>query len=542
MPVALSAWFDRSSVKPGAESRGHLVVELSATGEPVEGTRPQAATVLAIDVSGSMKGEPLAQVIRSVDMLLDALRPEDRVGVVAFSDGATSVTAPVRVDAEGKRVVRARVARLAANGNTNVEAGLELAASELAAVRGDDPHARRAVVLLSDGVPNRGRALPDDLREVVRRHRPGITFASLGYGVDHNEDILAAVGDAGGGGYAFVPDPATCVRAFARVLGAQADVVASAVEITIAPGDGVEIAGFVGREQTRFAKDGIVVALGDMVPGTKRVLVAEVVLRAPGDAFLKDVARVSLRYQGPGAAPADRAVTVEIADREPALVPEAAARVMLARADVARDEARGLADRRQFAAAAGRIRAVLAEIERVPGFVQADGSPLAEAYELLVDDAMAFERKPSEEEYAYYRKASMVGSKLVAPAAASSRSVAGSKLLGHAAGNYPVAVLVVEKGPAVGVRHRLGEECVIGRTLEADIPILSHSVSRRHAEVFALEGEFWLTDLGSTNTTEVNGKRVAREPAKLRHGDVIRVGEVELRYEELPAEDPRTSP
>ncbi len=69
MALSLAVWLDRSSVKPDVDTRAHLVVELEATGEPIEGQRPPTTTVLAIDVSGSMQGAPIDQVIRSVDRL-----------------------------------------------------------------------------------------------------------------------------------------------------------------------------------------------------------------------------------------------------------------------------------------------------------------------------------------------------------------------------------------------------------------------------------------------------------------------------------------
>ena len=130
--------------------------------------------------------------------------------------------------------------------------------------------------------------------------------------------------------------------------------------------------------------------------------------------------------------------------------------MMLVRADRVREEARALADRGNFGGAATLLRGLLAEIERVPGFVVGDGSPLGEAYELLVDEAMAMERKPDEEAYKMFRKSAM-GSKLAmhAPPAASSRGVASSKLMEHAAGNFPEAYVVVKNGAEAGKRHRL---------------------------------------------------------------------------------------
>jgi len=536
MALSFKVWLDRSSVRPDVEARAHLVVELEANGEAVEGPRPPATTVLAIDVSGSMQGAPLDQVIRSVDRLLDALRPEDRVGVVAFSAGATRVVDPVAVDASGKKLVRSRVARLFAEGHTNIEAGLDLAAEVLGPV---EEGRRRGVIVLSDGEPNQGAATADALSAVVRKYRPGTSFSSLGYGVKHDEDILAAIGDAGGGGYEFVPDPATCARAFARALGAQADVVADGIELAIAPAEGIEVVRMLSGEATRFGSAGLIVALPDMVPGTRRLVVAELAVRAPGaQRFLVDVAKLQLSWRCPGAASVSTLthdVTAEIAAREPSVVGEALTRVMLVRADRVREEARALADRGNFGGAATLLRTLLAEIERVPGFAVGDGSPLGEAYELLVDEAMAMERKPDAEAYKMFRKSAM-GSKLAmhAPPAASSRGVASTRMVEHTAGQYPEAYVRVKTGQDAGTRHRLREECVIGRTASADIAIVSDMVSRRHAEIYALEGEFWACDLGSTNVTKVNGKPLGSTPCKLNEGDVVLVGDVELVYEEKP--------
>ncbi len=539
MAVSLKVWLDRTSVRPGVAGRAFLVVEVEASGEPVEGPRPPATTILAIDVSGSMQGVPIDQVIRSVDRLLDGLRAEDQVGVIAFSSGATRVVDPIAVDAAGKKLVRSRVARLFAEGETNLEAGLHLAAEVLAPV---ESGRRRGVLLLSDGEPTRGATTAEELRAVVRAHRARdaatISFSALGYGVKHHEDILSAIGDAGGGGYEFVPDPSTCARAFAKALGAQADVVADGIELAIAPAAGVEVLRMLGGEPMRFGRDGLTISLPDMVPGTSRVIVAEIGFPPPGDQrFLLDVAKVQVTWRQPGSSTASSLsdqVTAEIAAREPVLVVPAVTRVMLVRADRVREEARGLADRGNFGGAATLLRRELTEIERVPGFVVGSSTPLAEAYELLVDEAMAMDRKPDQEAYAMYRK-SAIGSKLAMNAApASSRGVASSKLIDVAAGNYPEAYIVIRNGADAGKRHRLGDDCVIGRTASADLPIASHQISRRHAEIYALEGEFWACDLGSTNVTKVNGEPLASAPRRLKPGDVVLVGDVELLYEEEP--------
>jgi Ca-activated chloride channel family protein len=71
----------------------------------------------------------------------------------------------------------------------------------------------------------------------------------------------------------------------------------------------------------------------------------------------------------------------------------------------------------------------------------------------------------------------------------------------------------------------------LGRTHAARVRIDDANVSRRHAEIVAQNGVFLLMDLGSTNPTTVNGQPISK-PWTLREGDVIQVGDVQLRYEE----------
>ncbi|MCC6223855.1 MAG: FHA domain-containing protein [Thermoleophilia bacterium] len=84
-----------------------------------------------------------------------------------------------------------------------------------------------------------------------------------------------------------------------------------------------------------------------------------------------------------------------------------------------------------------------------------------------------------------------------------------------------------------GARHELlGAIAVIGRSKECDVSLDDASVSRRHAEVRAGPDGYWIADLGSTNGTEVNGKRVDR--VRLAPGDVVTLGQTVLRFEHAP--------
>jgi pSer/pThr/pTyr-binding forkhead associated (FHA) protein len=68
----------------------------------------------------------------------------------------------------------------------------------------------------------------------------------------------------------------------------------------------------------------------------------------------------------------------------------------------------------------------------------------------------------------------------------------------------------------------------IGRGLVADLRLDENSVSRRHAMLVHDENGTRILDDRSSNGTFVNGQRV--EQAELKHGDVLLLGRVTLRY------------
>ena len=81
------------------------------------------------------------------------------------------------------------------------------------------------------------------------------------------------------------------------------------------------------------------------------------------------------------------------------------------------------------------------------------------------------------------------------------------------------ALVFVEQTPLTGRRHPVAPEITIGRQ-GCDVLLVDPEVSRRHAIV--RDGPV-IEDLGSTNGTWVNGRRIAAaEP--LHHGDVVQFG------------------
>src|SRR4051794_5722848 len=184
--LGLALALDERGFHPASKARVRLVAEVSARAPGVERSRPPLSVILAVDVSGSMQGPPLEHVVASIDRLVGLLEPGDRIGVVAFSDGASEVSPLLAASAETRRLVTGRVRRLLADGYTTVDAGLSLAATMMPA---RSPHERQVILLLSDGIPNRGRASATELAALAKTLRPDIGVSTLGYGPQHNEDV-----------------------------------------------------------------------------------------------------------------------------------------------------------------------------------------------------------------------------------------------------------------------------------------------------------------------------------------------------------------
>jgi pSer/pThr/pTyr-binding forkhead associated (FHA) protein len=79
-----------------------------------------------------------------------------------------------------------------------------------------------------------------------------------------------------------------------------------------------------------------------------------------------------------------------------------------------------------------------------------------------------------------------------------------------------------------GARFALVQDSLIGRSADCQISLPSTLVSTEHARLRRDGGGWILTDLGSTNGTTVNRRTVRREQ-RLEDGDLIQIGDIQLR-------------
>jgi Ca-activated chloride channel family protein len=210
----------------GAQSPNEVVLRIGVKARTVSRvSRPDTALTFVIDTSGSMGDDNKLEMVKSsLRVLVDQLRPNDTVGIVAFSTDARVVLPPTS-GADRNRILGA-IDELEPQATTNVQAGLTLG-YQLARESMIEGGANR-VVLASDGVANVGATDAASILEgVARDAAAGIQEVSIGVGMgNYNDSLLEQLADKGQGFYAYIDTEAEAHRLFANKLVSTIDTVA----------------------------------------------------------------------------------------------------------------------------------------------------------------------------------------------------------------------------------------------------------------------------------------------------------------------------
>ncbi len=197
-----------------------------------EEERQNASLTFVIDVSGSMSMDNrLGLVKRSLEMLVDQLRPQDRVGIVVYGTFAHAVLEPT--SGSNREEILDAIHRLQPEGVTNAEAGLRLGYKM--ALHAFNRQGINRVILCSDGVANFGQTSSEAILSEVRRYvDQGITLTTVGFGMDNYNDVLMEqLADNGNGFYAYVDTPKEARRLFVQNLTSTLQVIALNAKVQV---------------------------------------------------------------------------------------------------------------------------------------------------------------------------------------------------------------------------------------------------------------------------------------------------------------------
>ena len=185
-------------------AKDHQLLRIALQAKKVETKDlPPANLVFLLDCSGSMSWNGgFAMLQKSMRLLVDQLRDEDRVAIVTYANG-TRVALP-STSGKDKAKIRAVIDGLEASGGTNGEGGIQLAYEE--AVRSFDPKGNNRVVLMTDGDFNVGISTPKALEDFIATKRAtGVFLSVMGVGRGNYQDaMMKKLANAGNGNYAYI--------------------------------------------------------------------------------------------------------------------------------------------------------------------------------------------------------------------------------------------------------------------------------------------------------------------------------------------------
>ncbi len=157
--------------------------------------KPESISMaLVVDRSGSMAGEKIERAKESVLQFLHLMEPADRAALITFSD-TVDRTAPLTADIN--RLQQA-TETIKAGGHTALFDALAAGVEAVQGVPG-----RRAVILLTDGIANRGAL---DINEAVAAAiNENVSVYVIGLGKDVRAARLEGIAEQTGGFYFFTP-------------------------------------------------------------------------------------------------------------------------------------------------------------------------------------------------------------------------------------------------------------------------------------------------------------------------------------------------
>jgi hypothetical protein len=89
---------------------------------------------------------------------------------------------------------------------------------------------------------------------------------------------------------------------------------------------------------------------------------------------------------------------------------------------------------------------------------------------------------------------------------------------------------IIEPADTKGQTYELADELTVGRAGGCQITLDDTYVSQLHARLFRREGQLYVEDLGSTNGTYLNRKKVTA-PIAIRKGDRLQIGKTVMELQ-----------
>lgn len=193
---------------------------------------PAANLVFLVDISGSMASpDKLPLVKKTLRILTEQLRPQDKVTLITYASGEELVLPPTS-GREKDKILKA-INRLQAGGATAGESALKLAYEQ--AQKNFVSDGINRILLATDGDFNVGVADTETLKSMVaEKRKSGISLSTLGFGTgNYNEAMMEQIADAGDGNYSYIDNEKEAKKVLQQQLTSTLATVAQDVKIQV---------------------------------------------------------------------------------------------------------------------------------------------------------------------------------------------------------------------------------------------------------------------------------------------------------------------
>ena len=211
----------------------HKLVKIGLKGRSIEAEKlPPNNLVFLNDVSGSMMDEnKLPLIKRSFRLLVQQLRPEDKVSIVVYAGSSGLVLSPT--SGKEKELIMQKIDVLQAGGSTAGGEGIQLAYDVAKENFMKDGNNR--VILATDGDFNVGVSSDAELVSLIEKKRDmGIFLTVLGFGTGNYKDSkMEGLADKGNGNFAYVDNILEAQKVFVKEMGATLNTIAKDVKLQI---------------------------------------------------------------------------------------------------------------------------------------------------------------------------------------------------------------------------------------------------------------------------------------------------------------------
>jgi Ca-activated chloride channel family protein len=211
----------------------HRLVRIGLKGRPIDvDSLPPNNLVFLIDVSGSMEDEDKLPLLKSAfRLLVNELRPQDRVALVVYAGNAGVVLPPT--PGSQKDSILDAIERLEAGGSTAGGDGIRLAYD--VAKQSFMPNGNNRVILATDGDFNVGVSSDAELVQLIEQRREQGTFLTvLGFGTGNVKDSkMEKLADKGNGNYAYVDNLMEARKVLVTEMGGTLLTIAKDVKLQI---------------------------------------------------------------------------------------------------------------------------------------------------------------------------------------------------------------------------------------------------------------------------------------------------------------------